>query len=132
MSAEWRRRSSVRPAWRVETQSGFVLGAPSGAGRPCIRPRSPSRPTWDLVHVGLQAHNAMDGGALQATSLDHALWFHREAVCEGWMLYVQRCPVAAHGRGLAHGAIFTRDGRLVASAAQEFLARRPRGREGPS
>ncbi len=83
-----------------------------------------------LVHVGLQVHNVLgDRGALQATSLNHAIWFHREAAGDDWLLQVQRCPVAAHGRGLSHASIFTRDGRLVASAAQEFLARRlPAGR----
>ncbi len=80
-----------------------------------------------LVHVGLQAHAVLgDRAPLQAASLDHSLWFHREASANDWMLHVQRAPVAAHGRGLAHAMIFSRDGRLVASAAQEFLARRKR------
>ena len=78
-----------------------------------------------LVQVGLQAHNTVgDRSPLQVTSLDHAIWFHREVSCDDWLLQVQRSPVAAYGRGLAHGAIFTRDGRLVASTTQEFLARR--------
>ena len=80
-----------------------------------------------LVHVGLLAHVKLgDGAPLQATSLDHSLWFHREAPADDWMLHVQRAPIAVHGRGLAHAAIFTRDGCMVASAAQEFLARRKR------
>ena len=80
-----------------------------------------------MVHVGLQAHNVVgDRGPLQATSLDHAIWFHREAPADDWMLHVQRAPVTSEGRGLSHAAIFSRDGRLVASAAQEFMARRRR------
>ena len=86
-----------------------------------------------LVHVGLLAHMKLgDGAGLQATSLDHSLWFHREALADDWMLHVQRAPVAAHGRGLSHAAIFSRDGRMVASAAQEFLARRKRDPDAPT
>ena len=78
-----------------------------------------------LVHVGMQAHNTLgDRGPLQATSLDHSLWFHSDGLANDWMLHVQRAPIATQGRGLAHASIFTRDGRLVASAAQEFMARR--------
>jgi acyl-CoA thioesterase-2 len=86
-----------------------------------------------LVHVGLLAHIKLgDGARLQATSLDHSLWFHREAPANDWMLHVQRSPIAAHGRGLSHAAIFTRAGQMVASAAQEFLARRKRDPQTPT
>ena len=86
-----------------------------------------------LVHVGLQSHNVVgDRSPLQATSLDHALWFHREASADDWMLHVQRSPIIANGRGLSHAAIFTREGRLVASAAQEFLARRKPAEPSPT
>ncbi len=77
-----------------------------------------------LVHVGLQAHRTLGGGArLDATSLDHGIWFHREAKADDWMLHVQRARIVTDGRGFAEASIFARDGQLVASAAQEFLAR---------
>ncbi len=76
-----------------------------------------------LVHVGLQAHRALGGGRLDATSLDHGIWFHREAKADDWMLHVQRAPIVTDGRGFAEASIFARNGQLVASAAQEFLAR---------
>lgn len=77
-----------------------------------------------LVHVGLQAHNVVgDGRAPEAASLDHAIWFHRDPPAADWLLHVQRSPVAASGRGLALGQIFTFDGRLVANTAQELLER---------
>ena len=41
------------------------------------------------------------------------------------MLYVMQSPILRNGRGLSYGAIFTRTGELVASVAQEFLARIP-------
>ncbi len=85
-----------------------------------------------LVRVGLQVHNTRgDGGPLQVASLDHAIWFHGDARADDWMLHVQRSPVAAHGRGLSQASIFTRNGKLVASAAQEFLARRRRDQHHP-
>ena len=79
-----------------------------------------------LVRAGLKNHAPMDPGTLQLASLDHSIWFHREApVDAGWLLYVVQSPILRSGRGLSHGAIFTRTGELVASVAQEFLARRP-------
>jgi acyl-CoA thioesterase II len=60
----------------------------------------------------------------RATSLDHCLWFHHDADPAGWLLYDQQGPVAADSRGLNHGRIFDRGGRLVASAMQEGMMRR--------
>ena len=80
-----------------------------------------------LIGTGLRAHNHCgDGGEIEAASLDHSIWFHRDASADDWLLHVQCAPVAAHGKGLSQSAIFTRDGQLVASAAQQFLARRKR------
>ncbi len=60
---------------------------------------------------------------LQAASLDHALWFHHPIDFNQWHLFVQDSPVSSGGRGLARGYLFSRDGRLVASATQEGLMR---------
>jgi acyl-CoA thioesterase-2 len=57
------------------------------------------------------------------TSLDHALWFHRPFRVDEWLLYSFDSPTAQGGRGLARGQIFSRDGVLVASTAQEGLIR---------
>ena len=59
-----------------------------------------------------------------AASIDHAMWFHRPFRADEWLLYVMDSPSASFGRGLAHGSIFARDGRLVASVAQEGVMRR--------
>jgi acyl-CoA thioesterase-2 len=61
---------------------------------------------------------------LQLASLDHAMWFHRPFRADEWLLYVQESPNAAGGRSFNTGAIYARDGRLVASVAQEGLVRR--------
>jgi acyl-CoA thioesterase-2 len=56
-------------------------------------------------------------------SLDHTLWLHRPFSADEWLLYVSDAPTAFDARGFVRGQIFTRDGRLVASAAQEGLIR---------
>jgi acyl-CoA thioesterase-2 len=56
-------------------------------------------------------------------SLDHALWFHRPFRADDWLLYAQESPNMIGSRGFARGLIFTRDGALVASVAQEGLVR---------
>ncbi len=63
---------------------------------------------------------------LKAASLDHAMWWHRFARVDEWLLYVQESPNAIGGRGLSLGRIYTREGVLVASVAQEGMVRVPR------
>jgi len=62
---------------------------------------------------------------LRTASLDHAMWFHRPARLDDWLLYTQESPSASGARGLALGRIYTRDGVLVASVAQEGMMRIP-------
>ena len=62
-------------------------------------------------------------GNLQTASLDHAMWFHRPVRVDEWLLYSMESPSASGARGFTRGSIFTRDGRLVASTAQEGLIR---------
>jgi acyl-CoA thioesterase II len=61
--------------------------------------------------------------SIQAASLDHALWFHRPFRADDWLLYAQDSPSASGARGFSRGLIFSRDGTLVASVAQEGLIR---------
>jgi acyl-CoA thioesterase II len=56
-------------------------------------------------------------------SIDHAMWFHRPVRVDEWLLYALISPSSSGSRGLAFGRIFDRDGRLVASTAQEGLMR---------
>jgi len=60
---------------------------------------------------------------MQAASLDHTIWFHRPFRADEWWLYDQVSPSASGGRGLALARVFSQDGRLVASVAQEGLIR---------
>jgi len=60
---------------------------------------------------------------IQAASIDHAMWFHREHALDGWLLYTQDSPSTSGSRGFTRGALYTQDGTLVASVAQEGLIR---------
>lgn len=63
---------------------------------------------------------------IQTASLDHAVWMHEDFRADEWLLYATDSPWSGHARGFNRGLIFTRDGRLVASTAQEGLVRLPR------
>jgi len=62
-------------------------------------------------------------GKMQTASLDHALWLHEDFRIDDWLLYSTDSPWAGHGRGFTRGSIFTRQGKLIASVAQEGLIR---------
>jgi acyl-CoA thioesterase II len=63
-------------------------------------------------------------GGMQVASLDHAVWFHRPVRVDEWLLHVMHSPNASGSRGLVFGRVYTRDGVLVASTAQEGLTRK--------
>jgi acyl-CoA thioesterase II len=62
-------------------------------------------------------------GDVMMASLDHAMWFHRPFRIDEWLLYSCDSPTAQGARGLARGTIYTREGALVVSTAQEGLIR---------
>jgi len=66
--------------------------------------------------------SALIGNAVMA-SIDHAMWFHRPLRVDDWLLYALESPSASGARGFARASVFARDGRLVASTAQEGLVR---------
>ncbi len=77
-----------------------------------------------LLNTALAAHGlSIFDSTLQVASLDHAVWFHRRFRADEWLLYAQDSPNASGGRALTRGQLFTRDGRLIASVAQEGLIR---------
>ncbi|WP_129781640.1 acyl-CoA thioesterase [Peristeroidobacter soli] len=77
-----------------------------------------------LGAASMDARMTSEREQLQMASIDHAMWFHRPARPDEWLLYVLDSPTASGSRGFARGSLFTRDGRLVASTAQEGLVRR--------
>ena len=60
---------------------------------------------------------------LVTASLDHAMWFHRPARVDGWLLYAQEAVSAQDGRGLGLGRFLTPAGDLVATVCQEAAIR---------
>ena len=81
---------------------------------------------YSILESIYRAHGiAWTHPGLKSASLDHAMWFHRQPKVDEWMLYVQESPSAQGGRGLALGRIFSRDGRLLATIAQEGMVRVP-------
>ncbi len=84
---------------------------------------------YGLLTTALQPHGLSHWHrTIQVASLDHTLWFHRSFRADEWLLFVIDSPAACGARGFARGSIFTRDGILVASVAQEGLMRlRPEG-----
>jgi acyl-CoA thioesterase II len=73
-----------------------------------------------LVPHGVQVSSP----SMQSASLDHTIWFHRPFRADEWLLYDQVSPSASGARGFAVGRVFTEDGRLVATVAQEGLIRK--------
>jgi acyl-CoA thioesterase-2 len=79
---------------------------------------------FSLLDTALIAHGKlMFDKDIQLASLDHALWFHRPFRADEWLLYAQDSPSGFGARGYCRGSVFTRDGLLVASVAQEGLMR---------
>ncbi len=77
-----------------------------------------------LLDTSTFAHGrALFDPDIQAASLDHSMWFHRQHPLDGWLLYVQDSPSSSGSRGFSRGTLYARDGTLIASVAQEGLIR---------
>jgi acyl-CoA thioesterase-2 len=79
---------------------------------------------FTLLDTALIAHGRfVFDPRLMLASLDHAIWFHRKFRADEWLLYAQDSPSSSAGRAFCRGTLFTREGELVASTAQEGLVR---------
>jgi acyl-CoA thioesterase-2 len=79
---------------------------------------------FGLLGTALRPHAMnMMSTKLVIASIDHAMWFHRKVRVDDWLLYAMDSPSASGARGFTRGSLFSRDGRLVASASQEGLIR---------
>jgi len=77
-----------------------------------------------LLDTSLFAHGRMIFDRdMQVASLDHSLWIHRPFRADEWLLYAEDSPSASGARGFTRGSLFSRDGTLIASVAQEGLIR---------
>jgi acyl-CoA thioesterase-2 len=79
---------------------------------------------YGLLWTALQPHGVrVNDPHLQIASLDHSIWFHRPFRMDEWLLFSMESPNASGGRGLSMAYVYTRDGVLVATVAQEGLMR---------
>lgn len=79
---------------------------------------------YNLLHTAFRPHALSQWrGNVVAASIDHAMWFHRACRVDDWLLYATDSPSASGARGFARGSLYTREGVLVASTAQEGLMR---------
>lgn len=79
---------------------------------------------YSLLEPVLRKHGlAWSDRRLRVASLDHAMWFHRPGRADDWILYTQSSPSASNGRGLAAARMFSSDGVLLATVAQEGMMR---------
>ena len=118
-------RSWFRPEKREpRQQSWFRLCAPIGDDLAMHRAILAYASDMALLGTGLLPYgvNWLTNN-LQTASLDHAVWLHEPFRADDWLLYDCDSPWAGHARGFNRGRIFARDGRLVASTAQEGLMR---------
>ncbi|HWA04212.1 MAG TPA: acyl-CoA thioesterase II [Rhizomicrobium sp.] len=76
-----------------------------------------------LLDTALLPHGVGWHSGMQMASLDHAMWFHHPFRVDEWLLYAQDSPSASGARGFNRGAVYTREGKLVASVIQEGLMR---------
>ena len=103
-----------------------------------MRPRGPV-PADPLMHSALLVYatdrtllgtaarpHGLPWGKRTGASLDHAVWLHHPPRFDDWVLFASESPVAHAARGLIFGAMYDREGRRIASVAQEGLIRIPR------
>lgn len=78
----------------------------------------------NFLLTALQPHGVafLDPG-MQVATIDHAMWFHRPFRLDDWLLYAVESTSASGARGFVRGQFYTRDGKLVASSAQEGVIR---------
>ncbi len=140
LPAQWRVKATAPHGieYRRVEQDDPVAPAPRDGGSAVWMRAVAPLPDDPMVHRALLAYASDHGllraalvphglsflaGDVRAASLDHAMWFHRDFRFDDWLLYVIDSPSAGGARGLCRGSVFARDGRLVASTAQEGMLR---------
>ncbi|WP_213993357.1 acyl-CoA thioesterase II [Sodalis sp. dw_96] len=83
---------------------------------------------FNFLPTALQPHGVgfLEPG-MDIATIDHAMWFHRPFNLEDWLLYAIKSPSSSGARGYVRGQFYSRDGILIASAAQEGVMRRTNG-----
>lgn len=114
-----------QPGREPVMRSWFRTVAPLDAGPEIQRAALAMMSDYVLLGTALRPHDVTWANLkLQTASIDHAFWLHSEPRLHEWMLYTTESPWAGNARGLSRGSIYSRDGTLIASGAQEGLIRR--------
>ena len=99
------------------------LGPAASVHAAALAYASDSGPAW--LAGALHEVQCQPDQAWRPVSLDHAMWFHRPFRPDEWMLF-EASSSSFEPRGLTQGRVFSADGALIASVAQEVFLRRPR------
>ncbi|MFC0687356.1 acyl-CoA thioesterase [Novosphingobium clariflavum] len=106
----------------------FRMAAPMGEDAVMQRVVLAYASDFALISTALMPHGmGFFSPGVSGASLDHTIWFHQTPPIDDWLLYAMDSPWSGHARGFARGAIYARDGTLVASVAQEGLLRVKQG-----
>lgn len=118
-------RGTDRPAAREPaSQVWFRAKAPIGEDSHMQQVILAYASDMNLLSTAMRPHRVQwQTRGFQSASLDHAMWFHKPVNFNDWHLYQQDSPSASGGRGFIRGSIYSQDGVLVASVAQEGLIR---------
>lgn len=135
-------RLQKRPIEIVPLDPGALFGAkpreprtgvwmrmrePTGAGPAMQRALVSYASDMMFLRNAMLPHAIRPGSdSVQATSLDHAIWFHETPDFDRWHLFASESPWAGGARGLSRGHFYAEDGRMIATAQQENLMR-PQG-----
>ncbi|MBA2126165.1 acyl-CoA thioesterase II [Hyphomicrobium methylovorum] len=137
MSAYWRREHPIDV--RIVDPSRYISRRPQAAAQSLWLKANGTLPDSPYLHQAVLAYASdftlldtaliahgklLFDSDVQLASLDHAMWFHRSFRADDWLLYVQDSPSADGARAFCRGSVFDREGRLIASVAQEGLMRR--------
>ena len=123
-------RAPLRHLWfRAEGRLPDIDGRANSELHRCVLAYASD---FNLLSAALLPHGrSWFSPSMICASIDHALWFHRDARADEWLLYVMDSPSSQDARGFSRGTIFTRDGKLVASVAQESLMRQIEAKDAP-
>jgi acyl-CoA thioesterase-2 len=111
----------IPPRRAVWMRLHSATAAPDGPDQACLLAYLSDY--WLAGTAALPHTRPMPSPTLFMASLDHAMWFHRPARADEWLLFDTDSPTAQAGRGLARGTIVAQNGTLVASTIQEALLR---------
>lgn len=79
---------------------------------------------WSFLETALGPHNKLvNKYPIVGLSLDQSVWFHRPFRADEYLLVVMESPRACDGRALCVARVYTENGELVASLAQEGTLR---------